>query len=226
MKIKIDENVPDGTYFTLSNVEPRISGHSLIIYQGQGTRRSWGRPGVDSSVVVNTATFTAIHVGYHHKHRGSQGWFYYLNAERVVWSSLNDKRRKQVLDNVAKAPGWTKCPGELRTSRRALQVRQTAYKAVQHCPNGLCSWYDPRITYTVGQIKCQSAKPDHEGGLYSFPTIDAAVLFAKKNVSPFVGWEILECQIWGKTITYDNGKQASTYLLPVRILEKTEYVTE
>lgn len=113
MNIVTNSSIPDSTYFTISQISPEVEKNKLTVYDGSGTRRSWGAPAVTSSVVVNTATFTCVHVGFHHKHRGGQGWFYFVGGRRLTWAQLDTRRRKQVLAGIKNAPRWAKTPGNL-----------------------------------------------------------------------------------------------------------------
>lgn len=121
MEIRASNNVPDSTYFRTGDVSPFITGDAIVMLNGQGTRRkSWGAPGVTSTVIVDESEFVAIHVGFYHKHGGGQFWRYFQQGEReihkVEWKSLSEEKRLLVLDAwIAKAPGWAKQPGKLRS---------------------------------------------------------------------------------------------------------------
>lgn len=123
--ITTNSDIPDSTYFTMSDVTPECAGSTLTVWNGKGTRRSWGAPGVESTVVVNYGTFAAVHVGFHHKHRGGQGWFYFVANEYKTWAQLTEAQQKRVL----KAFGEHKAPF-LRLRR---QNRQHAPDAAAHC---------------------------------------------------------------------------------------------
>jgi len=115
MEIKFSDAVPDSTYFRTGDAEPLFRGGTITCLNGNGSRRSWGKPGVTSTVVVNRDEFTAVHVGFYHKHGGGQFWRYYRPEGRVMWRSLSESERMEVLDGfVAQAPGWAKVPGKLR----------------------------------------------------------------------------------------------------------------
>jgi len=113
MKIKIIHEVPDCSYFRMSDVSPELAGKCLVVFDGKGTRRSRYTPGVTSTVIVNTATFTAIHVGFHHKHRGGQGYFYFVAGQRKLWNQLSAYRKRQVIAGLGNAPCWAKTPGKI-----------------------------------------------------------------------------------------------------------------
>lgn len=116
MEIQFSDAVPDSTYFRVGDAEPLFRDGAITCLDGQGSRRnSWGAPGVTSTVVVNRDGFAAVHVGFYHKHGGSQFWRYYRPGGRVMWKSLSEDERMEVLDAwIADAPGWAKCPGKLR----------------------------------------------------------------------------------------------------------------
>lgn len=231
MRIQKSDKIPDDTYFTLSDVEPVVNGNILTIYNGKGTRRNWGQPGADSSVVVNTGTFTAVHVGFHHKHRGGQGWFYYVSRERRTWAQLDDKQRKQVLAKLHRAPAWAHTPGKLSSERKKPTIeKRTAYKLVELTDDSrLISLYDGVATeYVIGKTYRQAAKPRHQGGYYSFPTPEHAKALDHRVImedgrgeyptdSPTLA--LLEVSIGGRIIEYSGSKIASTSLKPIRILE-------
>ncbi len=188
MTIKTNDYCPDSTYFRLSEVEPEIKRRGRItelhVYSGEGTRRSWGRPQTWSTVVVHTRSFAAVHVGISHKHRGTQGWFYYLKInkmtsawERKTWAQLDDRRRAQVLEAMHKAPRWAKCPGKLRTERKSPEI-VTGYKCVAVDAGGnLVSCYDRQTRYEVGEKtteKIWDRERHGAGGLFFFATAEKA----------------------------------------------------
>jgi hypothetical protein len=71
---------------------------------------------------VDEADFAAVHVGFYHKHGGSQFWRYYTvgngSIVQLYWKDLSETQRLGVLDAwAAKAPCWAKRPGKLRSQR-------------------------------------------------------------------------------------------------------------
>lgn len=220
MKITISDTIPDMTYFSLSDVAPDQDENRLVVYTGKGSRRSWGTPGVQSAVVVNTATFTAVHVSFHHKHRGGQGWFYYVKSERRVWAQLDERRQKQVLAALSKAPSWAKAPGKLKSERTKSAVTGLiAYKLVQVQDGSLRSIHDAEIVYEVGRKVSEPVKSDKRGGYYAFQTRDQAEAMAEWPMCSGVDhFALLEVRLDGKTIQYGGGKIAATHLTPLRIL--------
>lgn len=225
---------PDGTYFTAADVEPTIEQDGTItIYNGHGTRRSWGAPQVNSTVILDECDLLAVHVGFSHKHRGGQAWYYYTSdgseTRRVKWAQLSDEVRQRILDAAAaKAPAWAKSPGKLSSERsKPADSARTAYKLVQMDDVGrLISIYDGRTEYAIGKRLAERAEEDHNGGYYSHPTADQVMqLYRRNNLVPprrlhaGTRYALIECQIAGRLISYPNGKIASTYLTPLAIID-------
>lgn len=248
MEICFSSNVPDDTYFRTGEVEPEIDGHTLTLYNGDGRHRSWGHPGVTSTVVVEAIDFVAVHVGFHHKHGGGQFWrFYNVNGliEQVAWKALPDETRQIVLDAIeaGKAPSWARSPGKVRKDyHRPSQHKFTAYKIVVLAEDGtMHSLYMPASrTYEIGKTAIEQARPDHGGGLYVYA--DRDTLIATYQAGALVTDRlpgqraVIECECWGNIEYYSptgacishwvrKGETASvkkmsvTYCRPIRILE-------
>lgn len=228
MKIIIDDEIIDSTYFTLSDVMPTLERTTLTIMNGKGTHRSWGTPSVTSTVVFNSTRLTAVHVGFTHKHRGGQGWFYYVEGERRSWAQLDETRRKLVLANLKRAPSWAHKPGKLRseTSARIKKPPMRAVKIVMLGPTGrMFSLYDASVQYTLGKRLTEVARPDHGGGYYAYPSIDAlidslSIGGLKGMVRSHHGVAVIEVELSGRIIKYGGGKIAATHIKPVRILKE------
>jgi hypothetical protein len=244
MEIRVSNDVPDSTYFRTGDVEPAISDNTLTVYDGDGTRRSWGRPGVTSTVVVDAPDFVAIHVGFHHKHGGGQFWrFYNVNGqiERVGWASLPDETRQIVLDACNEnAPRWAREPGKLRADYIKPGPRKfMAFKVVEIRDDKMESLHD-YTTYELGKTRIERARPHHNGGYYVYTGGDVKDRFlagkiAKKSPGRYA---VLECECWGHREYYDDAgecitpwveqhdlpahKIAITYCKPVRIVETFE----
>lgn len=234
MKINTSKNVPDGTYFTATDVQPDINDDgSVTIYSGHGTSRSWGRPQVTSTVILEECDMVAIHVGFSHKHRGGQGWYYYTTdgteTRRITWQQLPDEARQRILDAAAtKAPHWAKEPGKLRSeyTKPALHT-MTSYKLVRLENDGtMRSLYDGETEYRIGKRLAEKAQSDHNGGYYSHPTAQQVMrlwqsdsLVPSRCVVEGAAYAMLECEIGGTIIRYENGKLSSTYLTPLRVVE-------
>lgn len=242
MEIRFSGDVPDSTYFRTGDVVPEIGANEMTVYNGSGSRRSWGTPGVTSTVVVNAPDFVAIHVGFHHKHGGGQFWrFYNVNGhiEQVPWKDLSDETRQVVLD--ASAPTWARKPGKLRKDYvKPAANKFSAYKVVRVIKDKLCSLYDT-TTYEIGKTRIEQARPDHGGGYYVYTGEDVKERFlAGKIGSKGSGqYAILECECWGRReyysysgdcITYDvehgltsnKHKIAVTYCKPTSVIETFE----
>lgn len=230
MEISIRSDVPDGTYFTTEAVTPWLSASDTIlnIYDGDGTRRSWGRPGVTSTVVLNAPDLVAVHIGWHHKHGGGQCWRYFaVNGEvrQVEWKDLDDATRQVVLDAYdEKAPGWARIPGKVRTAyRRPVLQTRTSYKLVALDGDRFVSLYDGHTEYALGRRNVEAARPGHHGGFYSYPDPHVVMHLWQEHdlVNParhFDRLALLECEISGTIIDYGE-KLASTYLRPLQIMQ-------
>ena len=119
VQIANSKNVPDFTYFRTGDAEPLIRDNQIEVLNGQGSRRSsWGAPGVTSTVLVQSESFVAVHVGFHHKHGGGQFYRYFVVENdvprRVNWVKLTNEQRQMVID--APKPYWAKAPGKLRAA--------------------------------------------------------------------------------------------------------------
>jgi len=137
--IKWTNEVPDGTYFRTGDAEPIFDGRTVTCRDGRGTlRSSWGAPGVTSTVVVERPDFVAVHVGFYHKHGGGQFWRYYRPGKRVMWRSLSEAERLEVLDGwIERAPGWAKCPGKLKKD----YLKPGEIRKVEELPDGRIAAY-------------------------------------------------------------------------------------
>lgn len=134
---------PDSTYFNTSAAEPELErdeqgAQVLKLVNGTGTRRSsWGEPGVTSTVILDADNLVAVHVGFHHKHGGSQFWRYYRwngdEWQQVAWTGLSDEDRERVLiAHEDRSPSWAKVPGKLRKNYiKPTSNARTTYKLVE-----------------------------------------------------------------------------------------------
>lgn len=233
MNIRYSSDIPNSTYFTATDVEPVVNPDgSITVYQGEGTRRSWGRPQVTSTIVLDDCDLVAIHVGFSHKHRGSQGWYFFTTdgttTRRITWRHLPDEQRQRVLDNLRQAPAWAKMPGKLSKDYvKPSMATMTSYKLVRmDGERRMLSLYDGSTEYSIGKRLVEKARDEHRGGYYSHPTIEQVKrLWAAGNLVPDrcivegAVYALIECEIAGTIVRYDNGKLSSTYLTPVRIVE-------
>ncbi len=243
LRVVWDDSVPDTTYFTLSDVAPRLKSNVLTLYDGEGTRRHWGRPAVWSTVVLESPDLVAVHVGFAHKHRGGQGWFYYRPSPetgewtRVTWASLSTEERQRVLEAYEeRAPSWAKVPGKIgRKSPR--QNGFVALKVVRIREEKFVSLYDPLIEYEIGRTYREKAQPHHGGGYYAHLSTTPEELLEKfiqggVYTRPDDGeYAVIESEFWGRRVYYDAGgnvvsfapwctpkKVATTYFRPKRVL--------
>lgn len=112
----------------------------------------------------------------------------------------------------------------------------TTYKIVRQNGEGeMVSLHDGWTRYVINQRLTNRLGEDagkyrydygqiHEGGYYSHPAIgrtlelqDAGRL-ANNDRNPDLTYVLLECEISGRIVQFDNGKLASTYIKPLRIL--------
>jgi len=230
IKIIFTDEIPSATYFRVADAEPQLDGDSLVVLDGQGSSRSWGRPGVTSTVVLNEDDLCAIHVGFHHKHGGGQFWRYYIphhggEWRQVQWRELEDDARQRVLAAAERsAPYWAKSPGKLRAQRRNPAAhRMTTWKVVRVEDGRMVSVYDGETEYKLGKTMRQAVQPSHGGGYYSY-TLPPERLEEDFRAGDVVGdlppgrYAVLEVEIWGRTIKYGSNKIASTYLRPVKVV--------
>lgn len=231
MNIHTSDNIPDSTYFTMCDVTPEynVATDTLTTYTGEGKRRSWGRPQCTSTVVLKDESLVAIHVGFSHKHRGGQGWHYFARNgqgwHKVTWGKLDDEARQQVFDNLDKAPIWAKRPGKLKSERQPITYEK-AYKMVEVRDGRFLSLYDNQVEYALGRRMAQRAEEDHEGGYYAYRVLKSLRrAYDEGELVPSSCWTgvsqvaILEVEIGGNTVIYDNGKYAATYLRPLSVVE-------
>lgn len=232
------KNIPDSTYFTITNrgVEPDINDDgSLTIYNGQGSRRSWGAPQVTSTVVYQDEHIVAVHVGFSHKHKGGQGWRYYDNgdgqARQITWAKIPDETREIILEAYEEvAPGWAKAPGKLRKDYKSQNPKAnafTGYKIMAINEDGeLTSLYAPNLIYKIGKTNVEQARPNHNGGYYVHLDSDEikekylnGMLVNKDKIAPKAA--LVRCECWGRRIAYgyDNDKIAVTYCKPLEVIE-------
>lgn len=211
MMIHESSNVPDGTYFRTGDAEPTINEDgSITILNGRGSRRGWGQPQVNSTVIHDEDDLVAIHVGYSHKHGGGQFWRYYTTngatTSQLTWAQLPDEARAQVLAaSTTKAPGWAKEPGKLRSQYAKPNTHKaTAYKIVRQLDElnavaGAATEYHRMVglydgtAYTIGKRLAERnngrvtdyGDAIHDGGFYSHPSPEQVkALLAQGNLVP------------------------------------------
>lgn len=233
---------PDDTYFNTKSAQPELERNEegqqvLKLVNGQGTRRSWGAPGVTSTVVLEAADLVAVHVGFYHKHGGSQFWRYYRLSEgqewqEVTWAKLSDPERERVLIAYEdRAPSFAKEPGKLRTSyAKPALTTYTTYKIVEVVDGKYYSVFDGKTQYAMGKRLAEKAVSEHGGGYYSYPTAEgveaafqAGTLFPSHCYDNPMTLALIECEISGTIINYQGRKFASTYLRPLGELKRFQY---
>lgn len=92
------------------------------------------------------------------------------------------------------------------------------YKTVAKTLGNYFSIYDGKTKYEIGKTLREEAKPDHKGGYYVYATVDQAVfadIAFHKGGLYFAPWTILKCACWGERITYENGKLAFEFIMPL-----------
>ena len=239
METKTVYETPDSTYFAMSNVAPKIEGEIIALTDGQGTRRSWGAPQTTSTVVFQNCEFIAVHVGFSHKHRGGQGWFYFINTEngpaRKTWAQLTEDEQALVLANEDKAPRWAKSPGIRKSEvRKPTATIFTGYKIMRMTDDGLRSLYD-NTAWEVGKRNGQAVSPKagtddygntvHDGGFYVHRDArNVKELFENRTLAPercFTpgAYALVECECSGRAARFSSGKLAVTYCKPVAVIE-------
>lgn len=228
MKTKTTNNVADGTYFRTGDAEPTIEPDgSITLLDGRGSRRSWGAPQTNTTILIDADDFLAVLVGFSHKHGGSQFYRYFVQTPtgpaRRTWAQLTDDERQMVLDAYdAKAPAWANRPGKLSTERRKPSVeRWTAYKLVRNVDGQLLSYYDSSA-WELGKTRTEAARENHGGGYYVHASVETMkALHANENLVPAGEGvpTLIECECWGNRIQYSSGKIAVTYCKPVRSIE-------
>lgn len=233
MRIITSSDVPDSTYFRNEDAAPVVNADgSLTIFNGQGTRRSsWGAPGVTSTVVYETEGFAAIHVGYHHKHRGGQFWRYYAatdeSVQAVTWASLDDETRAAILAAAGrKAPSWAKSPGKLRAeyvkpSEGRREGGEHYYKAVAVDGERLLSIFDGRTEYRLGETLVEPVRKGHGGGFYVYPSLADALEVDVPSNSALrrAPRAIIRVRAEGQYTRYDNGKLAFSRVTPLEVVQ-------
>ena len=57
-----------------------------------------------------------MHVGFHHKHRGGQGWAYFVAGQRRTWAQLTPAQQRRVVKayRLGVPPSWAAQPGRIK----------------------------------------------------------------------------------------------------------------
>lgn len=82
----------------------------------------------------------------------------------------------------------------------------------------------------MGKRLAEKAVSEHSGGYYSYPTekgvqdrFDDGSLFPSDCYDHAMMLALIECEISGTILNYDNRKYASTYIKPLRELKQFDY---
>lgn len=234
------------------DVEPALDqnaeGVFVLTVHNQGEHGKFEVPYIGSFVVHADDELAVILTGYHgtepsgpKKHRHTaRGQFYRFYQridegtwQRVEWRRLDEKTREIALGAwKSNAPEWARCPGKLTAeyAKPTRRVKTTTYKIVRVIDERYYSVFDSRVEWIIGECRTEPARPKHRGGFFSYPDQARLLeLFEKQRLFPLrcyrepITLALLECEISGKIIGYDNGKVASTHLRPLTVLSTFEY---
>lgn len=227
MEIHVYKNVPDSTYFRTSEAEPDLKEDGLWVVDGNGSRRSWGTPGVNSTVVLNDKDLTSIHVGFHHKHGGSQFWRHYKNGSQVKWVKLSESDKLRILDAYSEnAPSWANIPGKLKSQYKIYQrdveydnagniiaykyLRMDSngkfYSIVDNVANNVC-WDENHL------IADQIPTDENTNGIYCSKVANSDSLIGYKN---YRDTKLVKIMLAGVVLEFDYGYRAEeAYILEV-----------
>jgi hypothetical protein len=99
---------------------------------------------------------------------------------------------------------------------KAVAVQQDDNEKIRYL-----SIYDGKTEYVLDQELVQPAGKNHTGGYYVYQYLDAArnADVPKSAVLYNAPRAIIEVQIAGKRVVYDNGKRAVSRLTPIRIID-------
>lgn len=108
---------------------------------------------------------------------------------------------------------------KLRGAKRGPVEPKTAYKAVAVVDGQYRSIYDNKVVYHLGRTLVQKARPHHEGGYYVYRTEREArrASVPERSDNYDAPRVILECEVGGRCVEYDNGKIAYTRIKPMRV---------
>lgn len=245
--VQAEESI-DPPWLTRDHIAPvlsRIDGISTLVMRCQGEYGKFAVPYIATHILCNDAEqgLVVVLVSYHgasvekygrigYKTQKGQFYHYYRciagGWQQVSWRDFNDETREYILEIYReRAPGWARVPGKLASEHkpRARVAEAIAYKVVRVIGGRYFSIYNPNIEYILGQRLKQAAKSGHTGGFFSFPKIEMSTEYlasCMRSISLEIpetdALALLECEIGGRIIKY-GGKQASTYLCPIRVLE-------
>jgi len=244
MEHRTENRVPDSTYFTVKNVEPDVQDGAVVFYEGEGTRRSWGRPQANVTVLIDDCDLLAALVGFSHKHGGGQFYRYYVPGTggaptRKTWRSLTEDERVMVRAAYdERAPHWASSPGKLEPERkRPSNSKFTAFKVLRQTSDTtfLSLWNDTgwelgkRNAEAVGDDALREYDQRHAGGFYVHADQDRIVqlfeggeLAGKRTTGhgPGTVYVLVECECYGRRAEFSSGKVAVTYCTPVKVIRE------
>lgn len=246
MKQQESSEVPDSTYFRTGDAEPTIEDDgSITLYDGEGSRRSWGKPQVNTTVIVDECDFLSVLVGFSHKHGGGQFYRHYITTQdgpqRRTWGRLTYDEKVLVRQGYDdKAPYWAKSPGKLPEEHiKPKMSKFTAYKIMRQTEDSLLSLYDDtaweidkRNSQAVGERAGDPGWDDyivHDGGYYVHKDADSIMaLFQNRDLAPARCYDeqtmyvLVECECYGRTARFSSGKIAVTYVTPLVIVKEVK----
>jgi len=240
MKYQMTDQIPDNTYFTVTNIEPTVEDGTVTFPDGQGTGRGWGRPQANTTILIDDCDLLAALIGFSHKHGGGQFYRYYVpgkdgKPQRKTWRGLTEDEREMIRAAYdEKAPHWAKSPGKLTPERKApSQDRFTAYKVLrQVSETEFLSLYDD-TAWTIGKRNAEAVGDDalseydqrHAGGFYVHTDQARIVQLFKDNqlvpsskVRPDAVHVLVECECYGRRAEFTSGKLAVTYCTPIKVI--------
>lgn len=144
--------------------------------------------------------------------------YYLLSGDGCVPVSLPVARYAKA-DNVIGSI-IAKIRGVCDAAKLPRQPVRDAYKAVAIDNDDTIRSIYSGESYTLGRRYANTVRPNHNGGYYSYPTIEQALNCEVPQNSRLLTCPraIVRCEISGNIARYNNGKQASTYLRPIEIV--------
>ena len=217
------------TYFRGSDVKPEIvESKAIAVYHGESLHRNWGRSFVSSHVLLNTATFCVVLIGWKNKHSSGQGWYFFEKKDGTIHrrkaNQLSTRRRGQVMKAYNEtAPAWAKQPIQsVKKPKPTKPVKHIRFKQVaEHRRGQFASIFDGS-SYDLGKTKREKAQPDHGGGFYVYPSEYEAnsAAFPKNSLFQDCNRAVLRCEVWGTCQKYDNGKESWSNIKPLEVVDR------